>query len=73
MFDKEIGSSLEMGIIRMACAVILLGAAAIRLLDWSILGWALVGIGLLTLWLAYLIATAPCYVEPLAAADHTRV
>ena len=72
MFDKEFGNSLERGIIRLACVVILLGAATILYLGWPIIGWALVGIGLLTFWLAYLIGTAPSDIEPLGAKERAN-
>jgi hypothetical protein len=71
MMEKEFPNPLENDIIGIACVEILLGAAAIQFVGWSILGWVIVGLGLLTLWLAYLLATAPCYVEPMGTADHS--
>jgi hypothetical protein len=69
MLDQEFPIPLDDKTARLACVVVLLGAATIRFGGWTILGCVIVAYGILTLWLAYLIAVAPIYVEPTDTAD----
>lgn len=69
MLDKECPLSMNNSLTRMACIVILLGAITIRFVGWPALGWVIVAYGMLTLWLAHLVAVAPHWVEPTSIAD----
>jgi hypothetical protein len=69
MLDKELPIALNEYTTRMACIIILLGAATIHFLGWYTLGGVFVVYGILTLWLAHLIAKAPICVEPTGTAD----
>jgi hypothetical protein len=75
MLEKEFPIPLNDETTRIACIAILLGGTIIRLAGWSTIGWvstigwAVVAYGVLMLWLAHLIATAPILVEPTESAN----
>jgi hypothetical protein len=69
MLDEVFPIPMNNRIARLASIVILLGTATIEFIGWWVLGWALVIYGILSLWLAHLIAVAPTIVEPTDTAD----
>ena len=69
MLEKEFPIPLNDKTVRIACIAILLGGVIIRFAGWSTIGWVVVAYGILTLWLAHLIAIAPTFVEPTDPAE----
>lgn len=49
---------------RLAMLAVLSGALAMRLWDWTTVGWVLVAFGMAALWLAHQLAIAPLGYEP---------
>lgn len=70
MLDREFFISLDDFTARIAAIVILMGASAIHLMDWKIMGWLLVVLGVEAFVLAYLLANSVEYeVEELDLGD----
>ena len=62
---------LDDGMARVATLAILAGAVLIRMLNWTLVGWVAVILGLMALWLAHHLAIAP-YLEDLPG-SHERL
>ena len=62
--DREFAILLDGGMTRLAMLAVLSGALAMRLWDWTTVGWVLVAFGMAALWLAHQLAIAPLGYEP---------
>jgi predicted MFS family arabinose efflux permease len=71
MLNREFPILLDDSLTRAAVLAAILGAFVHQFLDWTVLGWAVIIVGLLMLWLAHQIAIAPCCDEP-ESADPSR-
>ena len=64
MLDKEFPILLDDSMTRAAVVAALLGVFAHQFLDWTVVGWVVIVLSLLMLWLAHQFAVAPCYDGP---------
>jgi predicted MFS family arabinose efflux permease len=71
MLKREFPILLDDSLTRAAVLAAILGALVHQILDWTVLGWAVIIVGLLMLWLAHQFAIAPCCDEP-ESADPSR-
>lgn len=62
--DEPFIIALDDDMSRLACLVSLVGALCVHSLGWQAIGWTLIILGMLTLWLAHQVAIAPLCQDP---------
>jgi hypothetical protein len=64
VLEREFPIPFDDDLTRMATFAIFLGSLLVRLAQWTTIGWVVVVLGVVTLWMAHHLAVAPYIEEP---------